>query len=66
MNTQDSAPTREFFIICPNCGEEAIITLQPGFNKADCPYCDFYFIVFLDAEGQPWTRVPGVLATAEK
>lgn len=66
MTAYDPATFREFFIICPNCAEEAVITLRPGFNKADCPSCDFYFIVFLDSEGQPWTRVPGVLATWEK
>ncbi len=63
MTSFASAPPKECFILCPNCGEEAVITLQPGFNRAACPCCDFYFIVFLDQDGQLWTRVPGVLAT---
>lgn len=55
---------RDFFILCPNCGEEAVVSLQPGFNKADCPCCDFYLIIYLDADGRPYTRTPGVLASS--
>lgn len=56
----DHCITEEFFI-CPECGEESVAVLHPGFNKVDCPYCNFYLIAFQDEEGRCWTRVPGVL-----
>ncbi len=65
--TLPAAPSgQEIFFFCPHCGEEAVAALQPGFNKVACPYCPYYFIVYLDGDGRPWTRVPGVLATSPK
>jgi hypothetical protein len=53
---------KEEFIICPCCGEEAFVTVNPGFNKIDCPACEYYLIVYLDETGKSWTREHGVLA----
>ncbi|HAY22910.1 hypothetical protein [Desulfobacca acetoxidans] len=61
MNFKD----KEEFIICPQCGEEAFVTLRYGFNKVDCPVCEYFLIVYLDTDGKAWTRELGVLETAE-
>lgn len=66
MTPAAAPPSQEIFFLCPHCGEEAVVTLRPGFNKAACPYCPYYLIVYLDDDGRPWTRVPGVLATPPK
>ena len=54
--------TKEEFIVCPCCGEEAFVTVHRGFNIVDCAICEYYLIVYLDETGKAWTREPGVLA----
>lgn len=58
-----AVPPQEEFMVCPCCGEEAFVTLNRGFNIVNCPYCEYFFIVYLDDAAQAWTREPGVLAT---
>lgn len=53
---------KEEFIVCPACHEEDFVTVKKGFNIVNCPYCEYYFIVYLDETGQAWTREHGVLA----
>jgi len=60
----DQYITEEFFT-CPECGEESVAMIRPGFNKLDCPFCGFYLIVYQDGEQRNWTRVPGVLSGCE-
>ncbi|MDD3580561.1 MAG: hypothetical protein PHW74_06035 [Desulfobacca sp.] len=55
------ASRTEVFFCCPNCGEESMLTVTPGWNKLDCPYCAYYLIVYQDADTKLWTRTPGVL-----
>jgi hypothetical protein len=52
---------QEEFMICPCCQEEAFVPLGRGFNLVCCPFCEYCFVVFLDAEGRSWTREVGVL-----
>jgi Zn-finger nucleic acid-binding protein len=54
--------TKEEFMVCPCCGEEAFVTVTKGFNIVDCPTCEYFFIVYLDETGKAWTRESGVLA----
>ncbi|MFP3867304.1 MAG: hypothetical protein ACLFUU_03965 [Desulfobacteraceae bacterium] len=51
----------EVFFQCPHCGEESVLQVAPGWNKLDCPYCDYYLIVYQDEAAHLWTRTPGVL-----
>ena len=53
--------THEEFMICPCCQEEAFVPVRRGFNIVCCPFCEYFFIVFLDEQGQSWTREVGVL-----
>ncbi|MBM4288980.1 MAG: hypothetical protein FJ135_12720 [Deltaproteobacteria bacterium] len=62
----DYSQVKEEFIVCPCCGEEAFVRLIRGFNKVDCPFCDYYLIVYLDETGTAWTRETGVMAGANR
>ncbi len=53
---------KEEFIVCPSCGEEDFVKVISGFNIVNCPYCEYFLIVYLDDTGKAWTREPGVLA----
>jgi len=53
--------TEEVFMLCPSCQEEAFVPVACGFNLVCCPYCDYCCVVFLDEQGQSWTREVGVL-----
>jgi hypothetical protein len=60
------AKTKEEFMVCPCCGEEAFVTVTSGFNIVNCPTCEYYLIVYLDDTGQAWTREHGVLAADDR
>ena len=55
--------TKEEFMVCPCCGEEDFVTVTGGFNIVNCPNCEYFLIVYLDATGKVWTREHWVLAT---
>ncbi len=57
---------QEEFMLCPCCQEEAFVSVRPGFNLINCPFCEYFFVVYVDEQGRRWTREVGVLAPGQE
>lgn len=56
---------KEEFMVCPCCQEEGFVAVRRGFNLVNCPYCEYFLIIYLDESGKSWTREHGVLEKVE-
>lgn len=57
---------KEAFMVCPHCQEEGFVPVRPGFNLIPCPFCEYFFVVYVDEHGRSWTREVGVLEPGQE